>query len=145
MAVLEESGEYVSELQEEVTTEVVEEYQNLTIEELENLCLEEERIVCALHEAIFRDYGLDRMMIHGKQGAAEKERKTIERYSSLRGKTVGCSNVELDLVDEMALEHRKAKIDKIDSKIVLGTIGGYGLKTKGQILVIIQRDPACCV
>lgn len=52
------------------------------------------------------------------------------------GKTVGCSNVELDLVDEMALEHRKAKIDKINSKIVLGTIGGYTLKTKGQILVI---------
>ena len=37
---LEELGEYVSGLQEEVTVEVVEGYQNLTKEELENLCLQ---------------------------------------------------------------------------------------------------------
>ena len=37
---LEELGEYVSGLQEEVTAEVVEGYQNLTKEELENLCLQ---------------------------------------------------------------------------------------------------------
>ena len=38
VAFLEELGEYVSELQEEVTAEVVEGYQNLTKEELENIC-----------------------------------------------------------------------------------------------------------
>ena len=40
VAFLEELGEYVSGLQEEVTAEVVEGYQNLTKEELENLCLQ---------------------------------------------------------------------------------------------------------
>lgn len=40
VAFLEELGEYVSELQEEVTAEMVEGYQNLTQEELENLCLQ---------------------------------------------------------------------------------------------------------
>ena len=40
VAFLEELGEYVSELQEEVTAEVVEGYQTLTQEELENLCLQ---------------------------------------------------------------------------------------------------------
>ena len=40
VAFLEELGEYVSELQEEVTAEVVEEYQNLTQEELGKLCLQ---------------------------------------------------------------------------------------------------------
>ena len=37
---LEELGEYVSELQEEVTAEVVKGYQNLTQEELESICLQ---------------------------------------------------------------------------------------------------------
>ena len=40
VAFLEELGECVSELQEEVTAEMVEGYQNLTQEELENLCLQ---------------------------------------------------------------------------------------------------------
>lgn len=40
VAFLEELGEYILELQEEVTAEMVEGYQNFTQEELENLCLQ---------------------------------------------------------------------------------------------------------
>lgn len=58
-----------------------------------------------------------------------------ERYPCA-GKTVGCSNVELDSIDKFALEHRRNKIKEKNEKTILGTIGGYGLKTKGQILVI---------
>lgn len=58
-----------------------------------------------------------------------------ERYPC-NGKTVGCSNVELDSIDEYALEHRRSKIEVGSNPIVIGTIGGYNLKTKGQILVI---------
>lgn len=44
--------------------------------------------------------------------------------------------MELDSIDKFALEHRRNKIKEKNEKTILGTIGGYGLKTKGQILVI---------
>lgn len=58
-----------------------------------------------------------------------------QRYPC-NGKTVGCSNVELDSIDQFALENRRNKIEAGSSPVVIGTIGGYKLKTKGQILVI---------
>lgn len=58
-----------------------------------------------------------------------------ERYPC-SGETLGCSDVELNSIDEFALEHRQNKIEAGSSLIVVGTIGDYKLKTKGQILVI---------
>lgn len=63
------------------------------------------------------------------------QKELQERYPC-NGKTVGCSNVELDSIDEFALENRQTKIKQKGKKNVVGTIGGYSLKTKGQILVI---------
>lgn len=63
------------------------------------------------------------------------QKELQDRYPCA-GKTVGCSNVELDIIDKEALEHRCEKINSGTEGIVLGTIGGYGLKTKGQVLVI---------
>ncbi len=72
------------------------------------------------------------------------QKELQERYPC-NGKTVGCSNVELEYVDKQALEHRKTRILTPKEKIIVGTVGGYGLKTKGQILVIkalgyLQRE-----
>lgn len=58
-----------------------------------------------------------------------------QRYPC-NGKTVGCSNVELDSIDKFALGHRRERIEAGSNLVVIGTIGGYKLKTKGQILVI---------
>lgn len=58
-----------------------------------------------------------------------------ERYPC-SGETLGCSDVELNSIDEFALEHRQNKIEAGSSLIVVGTIGDYKLKTKGQTLVI---------
>lgn len=60
----------------------------------------------------------------------------LQRRYPCSGKTVGCSNVELEYIDVEALERRTNKIKKGTSTYVIGTIGGYELKTKGQILVI---------
>lgn len=60
----------------------------------------------------------------------------LQKRYPCNGKTVGCSNVELTEIDEFALKRRQTKIEKRKLPIVIGTIGGYQLKTKGQILVI---------
>lgn len=60
----------------------------------------------------------------------------LQKRYPCSGKTVGCSNVELDSIDPDALLRRISKINNIDDKIIIGTIGGYSLKTKGQMLVI---------
>lgn len=60
----------------------------------------------------------------------------LQKRYPCSGKTVGCSNVELDSIDRFALEHRQDKIKAGSNPVVIGTIGGYNLKTKGQILVI---------
>lgn len=62
----------------------------------------------------------------------------LQKRYPCKGKTVGCSNVELDVVDETALAKRLLKIKggKKDAPIILGTIGSVSLKTKGQVLVI---------
>lgn len=60
----------------------------------------------------------------------------LQKRYPCSGKTVGCSNVELDSIDELALNRRQEKITKGSHPIIIGTIGGYQLKTKGQVLVI---------
>lgn len=60
-----------------------------------------------------------------------------ERYPT-KGKTVNCSNVVLERIDEQILYKRIEKIKKykMGKKIILGTIGAVDVKYKGQQSVI---------
>lgn len=59
-----------------------------------------------------------------------------ERYPC-KGKTLGCSDVELEPVDYTVLESKLNSIDMINGKIILGTAAHLDVKFKGQRFVIM--------
>lgn len=62
---------------------------------------------------------------------------SLQKNYPCYGKTLGCSDVELNPLNEKDLEQRINKIKKdCDKKIILGTIGWVNLKLKGQHDVI---------
>ena len=63
------------------------------------------------------------------------DKELQERYPSI-GKTVGCSNVALEKTDNDVLNARIQHIKTPKQTVVLGTIGGYEMKAKGQHLVL---------
>lgn len=64
--------------------------------------------------------------------------KFLQRRYPTKGKTVSCSNVVLDKLDEEALRARLEKIDRFDphKKLVLGTAAALDTRYKGQEYVI---------
>lgn len=62
--------------------------------------------------------------------------KALQKRYPCKGKTLGCSDVELMQLDDEILDARIEKISKCNGKIVLGTAGFLHFKTKGQHDVI---------
>lgn len=57
------------------------------------------------------------------------------RYSS-SGRTIGCSDVEIEDMNEEIQRHRLNKIENLKGKLILGTIGAVDVKYKNQKSVI---------
>ena len=85
--------------------------------------------------ALSTEMGVKKRVIDAPYALYVTQNDLQKRYPC-KGITVGCSNVELECVDSEAVEKRMAHIRAAKEKIVIGTLGHYGLKTKGQKLVI---------
>lgn len=62
--------------------------------------------------------------------------EALQKRYPCYGKTLGCSDVEIDELNEKVLQKRINRYSKEENKIVLGTIGWINLKLKGQQDVI---------
>lgn len=59
-----------------------------------------------------------------------------KRYPS-KGRSIGCSDVRLEKIDDNVLVERLRKIQTVTSKrLIIGTAGGLGVKYKGQQYII---------
>lgn len=62
--------------------------------------------------------------------------KFLQKRYPTRGKCTNCSNVQLELVDNQILEYRLKRLDNLNRKKIIGTIGALNVRYKGQQYVI---------
>lgn len=62
--------------------------------------------------------------------------ESLQKSYPCKYNTLGCSDVELNALDEKDLENKIKLLESKKEKIVLGTIGSVDLKLKGQHIVI---------
>lgn len=60
----------------------------------------------------------------------------LQKQYPCNGETCGCSDIEFLEIDNRAVEDRIKKIDELEDKIVIGTVGSVSAKLKGQDTVI---------
>lgn len=60
----------------------------------------------------------------------------LQKQYPCKGETLGCSDIEFLEINDSAIENREKKIDALEDKIVLGTVGSVSAKLKGQDTVI---------
>jgi len=68
--------------------------------------------------------------------AAYVTNKALQDRYPCSGETLGCSDVELESIDESILEQRLEKIDADKNKLIIGTAAFLSVKWKGQESVI---------
>lgn len=85
--------------------------------------------------APFAELGMKRRLKDAKYALYVTQYELQNRYPC-SGKRVGCSNVELENIDENSLINKLNKLNKNKGKYIIGSIGNYTLKTKGQIIII---------
>lgn len=86
-------------------------------------------------QAYYKRFIYRRMMMDAEHTIYVTNRFLQERYPT-KGKSIGCSDVELEQADDSILENRLKKILKRNGPIVLGTIAALDVPYKGQSDVI---------